>query len=744
MRVSPLIAAFNAGELSSQLRGRLDLEKYAMGCETLENFICRVHGGVQRRPGSYFLGETKDSSKYSRLIPFQYNTEQAYMLEFGDLYIRVFKDYAPVMVSGAAYEIVSPYAAADLFDIQYVQDSDIMYLCHPYFPVYKLSRTADNAWTIAAVVFVDGPYLEENDTATTITPSATSGTGITLTASASLFAADHVGAYFRILHGSTWGYAKITYVTDATHATADVLSTLGGTSAVATWREGAFSNAQGYPSTCAFHEQRLVLGCSISRPQTFWASAAGDYEDMTPGALDDDAYTYTIAERKVNAIRWMAPLGQLVLGTTGGEARLGPQNSGDPITPSNAKVTFQSFYGSAPTPAIPMGNVILFWEGRGHPLNYGQRLRELGYNFTTDSYEAADLTLLAEHIAEGGVFEMALQKYPFQILWCVRADGLLIAMTYDRQQEVVGWHRHPMSGTVESVAVIPGDSQDDVYLIVNRTVNGVTKRYVEVLEDYDWGTDQAGCFFVDCGMSYDGTEKTISGATKANPVVLTVTAHGFSNGDHVHLSGITGMTELNGLEVVVTNKSTDGFECYDVDGNKINGTGFTTYASGGIAKKMAINLSGMDHLAGEEVDVLADGAMHPPVTVTVGGVVPLRWYVRKAHVGIHYESKLTTMSLEGGSREGTAQGKTKRAHEATARFFETLGGKIGTHPDYLDNIIFRTSADTYNNPPPLFTGDKTVSLGSDWEEEAKITVVQDQPLPMTMLSIMPRFRSEDR
>ena len=323
MRASPMIAAFNAGELSPKLRGRIDIEKYAMGCKTLENFFCRAHGGVQRRPGTYFIGEVKDSSKATRLIPFQFNTTQAYILEFGNQYIRFYKDYEQIEVSGAAYEIASPYLEADLATLQFAQDADIMYICHPSYPIYKLSRTAHTAWTLTAVVFTDGPYLDQNATATTLTASATTGSGITLTASSALFVAGHVGAFFRIYAGGSWGYVKITYVTDSTHATADVVSTLGGTGPVTTWREGAWSTKNGFPATVAFLEQRSVFAGSSSYPQTIWASVTWNYEDFTPGTLADDPFTYTISDRQMNAIRWMVNLSNLFIGTTTGEARLG-------------------------------------------------------------------------------------------------------------------------------------------------------------------------------------------------------------------------------------------------------------------------------------------------------------------------------------------------------------------------------------------------------------------------------------
>lgn len=884
MRVSPILTAFNAGELSPQLLGRVDLEKYAMGCATVENFIVRPHGGLQRRPGTYYLKEVKDSSKATRLIPFQYSTEQAYVIEMGDVYMRFLKDYAQLEVSGAAYEIVSSYAEADLFDVQYVQDADIMYLTHPSYPPYKLSRTGDTAWTLEVVEFTDGPYMDTNvpddvgdnlctdgdcelntgwsavgapgtrerssDQANTgsysrkvigavdtgdkwgtfttvtdtiyrvkfavlstkgqiklvvrkgdnsgdiisetisgvpnnewteyeryyketagganafvsfitpasssgvvwyvdsieiyevdtilLTPSATSGTGITLTASGDLFEAGHVGAYFRLMHDEEWGYVKITYVTDAKTATADVINPLNGTGPTAYWREGAWSIKNGYPRTATFYEQRLIMASSDAEPQTLWGSVAGNYEDMTPGPLDDDPFNYTLADREVNAIRWMASLSNVIVGTTGGEARIGQQSQTDPITPSNCKITFQSFFGSCPVPGVSIGNAILFWERAGHPENLGEKLRELSYKYDTDGYAGVDLTILAEHIARGGVSEMALQQYPYRILWCVRNDGLLIGLTYERDQDVVGWHRHPMDGLVDSVCVIPGDYQDDVYMIVERAVEGSVKRYIEVMEDYEWGDDQADCIFMDCALSYDGTEKTISGATAADPVVITATSHGFTNGNHIKITGVEGMTELNGLEVVVANKTDHTFECLGLDG-----TTFTAYTSGGIAKQMAILMSGMDHLEGEAVAVLTDGAVHPPVSVT-SGYVALEWYCCKAQVGIPYDSTMKTMPLEGGSREGTTQGKQTRIHEVALRFHRTLGGKAGPDVDNLDTIGFRTSKDLYGNPPVLFSGDKDLPFPGDWESSAQVMVVQDQSLPMTLLALMPRYRTEDR
>ncbi len=739
MRVSPILTAFNAGELSPQLRGRLDLEKYTMGCRTLENFICRVHGGIDRRPGTYFMEEVKDSTKLTRLIPFQFSTVQAYLLEFGDKYIRFYKDYARIEVSGAAYEIVSPYGEDDLFDIQYCQDSDIMYLCHEDYPVYKLSRTAHTAWTLEEVEFIDGPYDDQNETDTTLDPSATTGDGINLVASADLFVAGHVGAFVRIKYGEAWGHGVITYVTDAKNATMNVIEDFAAHTASADWALGAWCPANGYPRCVSIIEQRAVFAGSTGFPQTIWASAVGDYEDFTPGTLDDAPFTYRLAAREVHSIRWLASLSNLIIGTTRGEARMGRQDSDSPVTPSNAKVTFQSFYGSSPVPAIGSGSAILFWERKGHPDNYGERLREYSYNITYDTYDGVDLTILADHIGEGGVIEMARQQYPYSILWCVRADGTLIGMTYERDQQVVGWHRHPMAnGWVESVAVLPGQVQDDVYVVVARVVGASVKRYVEVMMDYDWGDEQRDAFFVDSGLSYYGLEADITGATRANPVVITAAAHGFGNGDRVKLFGVYGMTELNLMEAIVANKTDDTFELAGVDGRA-----FTAYVSGGTVQRMATKVSGLAHLEGRTVDVLTDGAVHPARVISAGEI-SLEWPACVAHVGLPYTSTVETTGLEGGSREGSSQGKQKRVHEVCLRFHRTLGGKVGPDEDHLDTIGFRTARDTYGNPPVLYTGDKDIPFADDWTGESTVMVVQDQPLPMSVLSIMPRFRSEDR
>ena len=196
-KASPIQTAFNAGEWSPRLAGRVDIGKYKNACNELENFIPMVHGGLVKRPGTRFVYEVKNSANPTILIPFEYSTDQAYILEFGDLYMRV---YAGNAIVGAPYEIATPYTTADLDNIQFAQSADVLYIAHPSYAPRKLERTAATpVFTLTEITFNEPPFRDENaDTSVTIYASAATGTGITLTASSATFTSDMVGGYVKL------------------------------------------------------------------------------------------------------------------------------------------------------------------------------------------------------------------------------------------------------------------------------------------------------------------------------------------------------------------------------------------------------------------------------------------------------------------------------------------------------------------------------------------------------------------
>ena len=452
------VPSFTAGELSPRMEGRTDFQKYYSAGTIINNFVVQPHGPVTRRPGSVFVSEVKNSAHNTRLIPFSFSTTQTYILEFGDQYIRFYKDSGQITSGGSAYEISSPYLHTEVFDIKFAQSADVMYITHPNHPTKKLSRTGHTNFTLATVSFT------ENSTSHLL-----NGTG-------------------------------------------------------------------NYPKCVSFFEQRLVFAGTINNPQTLWFSKSGDYENFTTGTADADAMIYTIASNQVNAIESIKATRTLIVMTTGGEFTVTSGATQDPITPTNLNIRKQSNYGSAGVDAVSVGNSTLFLQ------RAKRKIRELAYNFDTDSYVAPDLTILAEHITDSGVVQMDYQQEPFSIVWCVRDDGKLVGLTYNRLQDVVAWHGHDFGGTnakCKSVAVIDIDTaEDQVYVIVERTIDGATKKYVEYLSTYDFNSSLTEFHFVDSGLAYSGSSTTtLSGLSHLEGQTVKVIVDGATHPDRVVSSG---------------------------------------------------------------------------------------------------------------------------------------------------------------------------------------------------------------
>ena len=268
------------------------------------------------------------------------------------------------------------------------------------------------------------------------------------------------------------------------------------------------TTSNNYPSVVTFFEQRLVFAATNNNPQTIWFSKNADYLNFTTGTSADNALIYTIASNQVNSIRYLSPTRVLTIGTSGGEYVLTTTNDG-PITPTTTQIRKYSNYGSANIEPVQVADVTLFLQ-RGN-----RKVREFKYvgEVNTAGYQAPDITVLAEHITKGGVEGFAYQQEPENIVWCIRADGTLLGLTYRREEAVVAWHKHVIGGkfgagqaVVESISALPTDSgNDELYMVVKRTINGQTMRYVEVMKDFDFGSTTTSAFFVDSGLAYAGS-----------------------------------------------------------------------------------------------------------------------------------------------------------------------------------------------------------------------------------------------
>jgi hypothetical protein len=686
-RVAPLQSNFNAGELSPLMAARSDIDKYKTGLETCLNFIPLVQGGLLHRPGTTFVNEVKDSSKSTRLVRFEFSTTQAYILEFGNLYIRVYKDHGQVeSAPSTPVEIATSYVEADLFQLKFVQSADVLYIVHPNHAPAKLTRSSHTAWTLSTLTFTDGPYLPTNTTSVTMTPSATTGTGIVITSSGVSFSVSDIGRLIRIKHVvagvTTWGWAKITNYVAPNQVNADVGGDFGATTASSDWRLSIWNvggSTNQWPATVTFHEDRLVFGGLPNYPQRIDGSRSGDYTNMSPTEVDgtvsnDNAISFTLSSNDVQVVRWLESNERgLVSGTVSGEWLLRPSTAGEALTPTNITAKQSTAHGSEDIAALRAGRGIIFVQ------RAGKKVRELGFDWQIDGLKAADLTVLSEHITRGstaatsGLKELAYQKEPHTLVWGVRNDGVLVGLTYERDQEVVGWHRHILGGAysggnavVESIASIPAPDgkYDELWLIVKRTINGSTKRYIEYMTAFDDSTiAQKDSFFVDCGLTYNGAPAT--------------------------------------------------------------------------------TISGLDHLEGQTVQVLADGATHPDKTVA-SGAITLDRSASVVQVGLYSNADGKLMRPDAGSANGTAQGKIRRIDTVGFRFLRTLMFQYGPDFDHMDDIDFRTSDDVAGAAVPLFTGDKTyLSWPGDYDTDGYICFRQPYPLPCTLLMVAPQFVTQD-
>jgi hypothetical protein len=421
----------------------------------------------------------------------------------------------------------------------------------------------------------------------------------------------------------------------------------GITAATMDWALPAWTSGEGYPEHAAFLDQRLVLMRGIN----IWMSKVDDYENFEVGTEDDDAISLKLLSRTPDPIQWAIGMQKLLIGTENGEWTVGGSSSDDAITPTNILARQQSAYGSGKLEAIRVNDLVMFIQRQG------KKVRELLYQFETDKWISNDLTILSEHLAAAGVLDAAFQQQKHAVLWCILNDGTIASMTYEKEHEVVGWCSHDLSGTGESVAVAPqSESDDQIWLIVNRTIDGSAQRHIEYLSNLEYSlSDIDDANFVDAGIVTEAAAAT--------------------------------------------------------------------------------TISGLDHLEGKEVAVLADGVVlndgfqsDANFVVTGGSITIAAEAATYAviHVGLPYKTTVQPSRIELINTNGS-RSRIKRIPKATLLFYKTAGAKYGIDIDHLDVSEL--------DETELYTGDTDINIPDDYGKKATLIIQQDKPLPMTLLGI---------
>jgi hypothetical protein len=755
MSANLLFQSFAGGEITPELLGRLDLGKYQVGLAQCRNFLVLPHGPIQNRMGTAYVLEAKDSANRVRIIPFAFSDTQTMILEFGHQYIRFhtngatlleaaknitgitqpagvvsivghgwsngdvvyqagiggmtqlngryvvisdaaadtyrMKDFAGAYITTGSYgaytaggtaarvyTLASSYQSADLFDLHYTQDADVLTIAHPSYATAELRRASAVSWSLANVSFaptvaapaaptlttagpgggspIDNKYvitavaanlLEESLASAVATSNydlTVANNTITVAPSAALPATVTRFNIYKLRQGlygyigqctPTGVFIDNNILPDVTKTPPEGLITLN-------------TGANLYPSAVTYHEQRRVFAATNTVPQSFWMTRTGTESNLTSSipSQADDAIDGRIKAREQNRIRHLVPLSDLIALTASGVWRI---SSGEApaITPDTLSVKTQGNAGASNVQPVITTGSILYSQARG------AHIRELAYNQDKGGYSTVDMSIMAPHLFDGfTIADLAYTAAPLQALWAVRSDGALLGMTYVPDHQVYAWHKHDTDGLYESVAAVAEGNDDALYCVVRRTLNGRTARYIERMASRLF-TAKADAFIVDCGLTY-------SGAATAT-------------------------------------------------------------------------ITGLHHLEGETVSILADGAVETQQVVTAGAVT-LSAAAAKVHIGLPITADAALLPLWFMKAAALGQGTMKNVSKVYVRTHQTSGLKAGPDVNHLVEIPQR-QAENYDAPPALRTEMRELTISPSWNQSGSVVFRQSDPLPVTILGV---------
>lgn len=538
-------SSFNTGIITNKLRARDDLRQYSNGVADAYNFLASKYGPMIKRVGTLFKWDTGNVGNAVFLLPFVFSIKQSLVLEFLAGKIRFYTfdgvDFGPIedpSSPGQQYEILTPFTADQLEHISYAQSLDVIYLAVPGGQTRpkELRRYANNNWALVDYEFEDGPYLDQNyDTTKTVRVSAAQAGSVTLTVAGFTLSSSDIGRHIRINHPEEstledrWGWGVITAVGSSTTATVEMKQKAWETTATSDFRLGAWGSGQGWPTIVTIHEQRLCWSGVTNYPW-IWMSNSFNYHNFSPsdysGVISDsNAIYYNMSTDKVTSIKWLASLGALIIGTELYEMRMYASGAG--LTPGDSVVRKETTYGVHDALPVTIDDTLIFIQ------RLQRKLRSVSYDYARDAYVGPELSTLSESLTAPGLKKIVHQREPNDIIWGLLEDGTLLAVTYDKEQDVVGWTRVEIAGKnakVIDLVSIPSSTyrQDMLIILVEREINGVMCRYMEMLsKEYIDGIDLSEVSFLDSSMRYKGPATTqITGLSHLNGETVRVMNRG--------------------------------------------------------------------------------------------------------------------------------------------------------------------------------------------------------------------------
>lgn len=743
-RAHGIKTSFNGGELSPLLAGRPDLARYGTGCRELLNMLPTVQGPARRRGGSRFVSAVKTPSARAWMARFEYSRTQAYVLEFSPFFIRFFTSRAQLVNGVSAYEVSTPYTAADLtnadggFGLRMVQSGDVLYIACAGQKPKKLSRFGATNWTLTDYVAKNGPLQDENPTKTLRLYAGARTGSTTVTASSAYFTAAMVGHLIRLDVESfdipPWEPGKA--------YAANTLVRSDGKTYKALNADGTRKSGSKTP----IHEEGTAFDGSgtVDSPPV----AAGiEWEFQDPGYGVGTITAYTSGTAVTVAVGADTPFPEGVVGS-GNASNAWRLGAWGPAGEYPAHVFFW--------------NNRLGWAGRRRfwlsvPSDYenhapdivGQVRDDAAINRAIESPEANAITW-----AHGGeVLLIGTEGSEFIVRKGTETEPLGPANIQAYEKSTYGSRAVRPVRAAQGVLIVQKsgrrvrelryDNDTGAYEAPDLTTLARRLPAAGVI-DWAWQQEPDRVLWLVMGdgqlwgLTLDREQEVIAwhrhdlgGFVEA---VQTIPAPDGSRDD---LWLIVRRT-VGGASVRYVEYLDRGHDEGDAQADAFFVDSGLTYSGA-----PATTISGLSHLDGQTVAVLADGGVHRPLVVTSGRIV-LDAPASRVHAGLGFRSVASPMPNDDGAARGTAQGKTKRVANIDVRVYESLGFRVGPSLTKLRPIKFRDASVGFGSPPPLFTGDVRLDFDGDWGPDAPLYFVQDDPFPMTLLAVMPETTTNER
>lgn len=689
------------------------------------------------------------------LEAFEIGGRSAFVLEFGNHYLRIYAKHGQLVNEDQTpYELATPWSSADIWDsvdecycLSVTQCGDVMYIFHPKYQTRTLTRYANNDWRIEELELLNGPWSDRNKTGIALASTQTTGTTVINANGGQVFAPTDVGRlirlnltndvttpwsaelevgnnkivrsdgkYYKVETGGTtgnekpthsegvrsdgklcWQYlhagcgtAKISKYISPTSVEAQILDYMPDDITTSDWELGLIHKGASYPVAGTFWQKRFIILIDTPSGAKVIPSYTEDFTNFADKEngeqLAECSFVIPILSDKYNQAKWLCGGDILAVGTSSGEFYISPKTASEGWSYDNTSITQVSQIGNKSVTPIKINGHILFTD------KFGTSIRDLVYSYERDTYDPFDTSVSARHLLMSGIIDWAYQDYPDKILWCVVSDGRLIGYTFNSEQQVTAMHQHNLSGFVETICVAtsPDENRQDIWVVVRRTIDGVTKRYIEWLDE---------------GMksSYPNEIDTIE--------------------------------DLDAKEVAEANYVKQN--AFYVDSGII-----FNRAAGDTSTK----LTGLEHLKGMEVAILANGAEKPRQIVSDDGEITIDKNETLVICGLPIKSIFNTQKIYLQSQNSSGIGDIQKIDHLILMLYRSGGGKIGGRYNNLLDILYRNTDAVMDKSQDLFTGNLMMpwSEGSSQIEEkgANILIYNDSVFPMNILAVCPSIVSK--